>query len=249
MQLVVQNLITDFKRVGKGRKVLILHGWGDSGAGWTQFAQSLAKDFDVVTLDLPGFGNTQPPPAPWGLTDYAEFVAAFIKKSNLEPYAVVGHSNGGAIAIRGMAKGLLTPERLVLLASSGVRGEYNGRTKALRLLTKTGKLLASPLPATVKKHLRSKVYETVGSDMLVAEHLQETFRLVVTDDVRKDAKTIRQPTLLVYGEHDQATPVRYGYILQHAIAGSRLEILPATEHFLHIERAAKAQQLTREFLR
>lgn len=248
MQLIVQDLITDFKRVGTGKIVLILHGWGDKSAGWTAFSQALAKDFDVVSLDLPGFGNTEPPRTPWGLDDYAAFVAAFIRKSNLEPYAIVGHSNGGAIAIRGLAEGLLKPEKLVLLASAGVRGEYKGRTKALRLLTKTGKALATPLPGSVKKQLRSKVYETVGSDMLVAEHLQETFKRVVSDDVRKDAAKITIPTLLVYGDRDEATPVRYGYEFSAAIPGSRLEIVKGAGHFVHLERPEKVQQLVREFL-
>ena len=248
MQLVVQDLITDFKRAGKGKKVLILHGWGDSSAGWVQFSQNLAKHYDVTVLDLPGFGNTQPPRAAWGLDDYASFVAAFTKKANLQPYAVIGHSNGGAIAIRSLSLGLLKPEKLVLLASSGIRGEYNGRNKVLRLATKTGKLLATPLPESIKKKLRRKVYETVGSDMLVAEHLQETFKRVVTDDVRADAKTITQPTLLVYGEKDPATPVRQAYVLRKLIAGSRLEILPGATHFVHLDRAAKVGQLVEGFL-
>src|SRR5690606_38998725 len=118
-------------------------------------------------------------------------------------------SNGGAIAIRGMARGWLSADNLVLLASAGIRGEYKGRVKALRLITKAGKALTTPLPKSVKQRLRKKVYATVGSDMLVAEHLQETFKKVVTDDVREDAARLALPTLLIYGDQDDATPVRY----------------------------------------
>jgi len=70
----------------------------------------------------------------------------------------------------------------------------------------------------------------------VAEHLQETFKKVVTDDVRADAAHLAIPTLLLYGEQDDATPVRYGELFHEAIEGSTLEILPGAGHFVHIDR-------------
>lgn len=249
MRLIVSGLATNFSRIGNGRLVVLLHGWGDSSASWLQFSKQLAAEFDVVALDLPGFGGTEPPKESWGLTDYALFVEAFLLKANLKPYALIGHSNGGAIAIRGISTGALQPEKLVLLASAGIRGEYGGRTKALRLLAKTGKVLATPLPASAKKHLRQNLYEAVGSDMLIAEHLQETFKRVVSDDVRGGATSITQPTLLVYGEEDTATPVRYGKLLHDAIKGSELTIVPGAGHFLQLDKPAEVETLVEDFLR
>lgn len=250
MQLVVHDFLTTYGRVGSGkRQVLILHGWGDSSAGWRQFAAALGKDYDVVSLDLPGFGGTQAPQEPWGLGEYADFVAAFIEKAKLKPYAVIGHSNGGAIAIRGLGQNKFQAEKLVLLASAGIRNEYNGRNKALRLITKAGKAATAPLPQAVRKKIQKKVYTTIGSDMLVVEHMQETFKRVVTDDVREDAAQITVPTLLVYGENDTAAPVRYGELFHEAIDGSTLEILPGVEHFLHLEQPQKVVQLVQDFLR
>lgn len=248
MQVIVNQLATNYQRAGKGKTVLVLHGWGDSSKGWVQFTAQLAKNYDVLSLDLPGFGGTQPPAEPWGLTDYATFVGAFLAKLDLKPYAIVGHSNGGGIAIRGLAQKMLTADKLILLASAGIRGEYKGRNKALRMITKTGKLITKPLPATVKKKLQRKVYDTVGSDMLVAEGLQETFKKVVNDDVRADAHMLKLPTLLLYGTDDKSTPPRYGRQFHEAITGSRLEILPGAEHFVHLEQPAKVIALTEEFL-
>ena len=249
MQLVVDTLLTTYQRVGNGEVILIVHGWGDNSAGWTEFSNRLSANYEVIALDLPGFGGTQAPPEAWDLTAYATFVASFLNKLGVRPYALIGHSNGGAIAIRGISMELFTPEKLVLLASSGVRGEYKGRNKILRLITKFGKLLTMPLPASIKKRLQRKVYKTIGSDMLVAENLQETFKLVVTDDVRADAKHIQVPTLLVYGDKDPATPLKYARALQQAIPNSRLEILPGVEHFVHLEEADQVQQLVEGFLR
>jgi pimeloyl-ACP methyl ester carboxylesterase len=250
MQLVVDSLLTNYRRYGQGnrRAVLILHGWGDSSQGWAEFAQALADKYEVVCLDLPGFGQTQRPAEPWGLDDYAGYVSAFLKKADIKPYAIVSHSNGGAIAIRGLANGALTAKKLVLLSSAGVRSEYKGRTKAIRMVAKAGKLLATPLPEAVKKRMRRKLYTTVGSDMLVVENLQETFKRVVNDDVQQDAARLKLPTLLVYGDQDVSTPPEFGRLLYSKLTDSRLEILPGAEHFVHQDQPQEVRRLVREFL-
>jgi pimeloyl-ACP methyl ester carboxylesterase len=115
------------------------------------------------------------------------------------------------------------------------------------LLAKAGKALTLPLPKSAKQALRKKAYKTIGSDMLVAEHLQETFKRVVTDDVRADAAKLTLPTLLVYGENDDATPVRYGELFHQVIEGSTLEVLPGAGHFVHLDRPDDVLRAIQEF--
>jgi pimeloyl-ACP methyl ester carboxylesterase len=250
MQLVVDSLLTTYRRYGQGKKrtVVVLHGWGDSSQAWQEFAQALAGSYEVVCVDLPGFGQTERPAQPWGLDDYANFVARFLEKAHIQASAIVGHSNGGAIAIRGLARGMLQAEKLVLLSSAGVRSEYKGRKKALRLVAKAGKLMATPLPEALKKRLRRTLYTKVGSDMLVVESLQETFKRVVNDDVQQDAAKLTLPTLLVYGENDVSTPPAFGKLLHERIAGSRLEYLAGAEHFVHQDKPAEVERLIKAFL-
>ena len=250
MQVLVNKLMTTYDRRGKGKTVVCLHGWGDSRQTFAALATTLSDAYDVIVLDLPGFGKTDRPKTAWDLHDYAEFVRDFLKKIGVKKtYAIVGHSNGGGIAIRGLANGDLSAEKLVLLASAGIRGEYRGRGKLLRLMTKTGKVLTKPLPKNAKKRLRKAVYESIGSDMLVAEHMQETFKKIVADDVQDDAPKLKLPVLLVYGENDTATPPRYGDRFQALIPKAKLEILHDTGHFVHHEQPDKVASLTVEFLR
>lgn len=250
MQVVVNSLLTTYQKLGEDHKptLLIIHGWGDSSAGWLAFGKQLAWHYQIVIVDLPGFGRTDMPTDVWGLDDYAAFVAAFMKKIKLKPTAIIGHSNGGAIAIRGLAQGTLHTEKLILLASAGVRSEYKGRKRVLRIVAKTGKALVMPLPNSIKQRLRRKLYTTVGSDMLVAEHLQETFKRVVGDDVQADAAALDLPVLLVYGQNDVATPSSYGRLLHERIDGSTLEIIGDAEHFLHIDQPKKVLKAVEEFL-
>lgn len=247
-QVVVDGLLTNYTSSGKGDVVLLLHGWGDTSRTFASLAEILSGNHQVIALDLPGFGNTEASKEAWGLDDYASFVAHFLQKIAANPTVVVGHSNGGAIAIRAVATHKLQPKKLVLLAASGIRGEYKGRNIALRLVAKTGKLLASPLPKRVKKRLQHKLYTTVGSDMLVAEHLQETFKKVVTDDVRADAEHITIPTVLIYGDEDEATPVRYAEEFNARLKNATLHVIPGAAHFVHHEAKDKVNSLVKEFI-
>lgn len=250
MQVIVDSLLTHYETHGKGKLVLLLHGWGDTAAGLRGLQTELAKKHKVIALDLPGFGGSQAPETAWGLDDYAYFVDHFLAKIEAKKLkAILGHSNGGAIAIRGMARGWLSADKLVLLASAGIRGEYKGRVKALRMITKAGKALTAPLPKSVKEKLRGKVYKTVGSDMLVAEHLQETFKKVVTDDVRVDALHLTLPTLIVYGDKDESTPLRYGKMFHEAIKGSQLEVIAGAGHFVHTDEPEKVTKAIKGFLK
>ena len=250
MQVIVDGLLTDYHVSGRGKTVVLLHGWGDRAAGLRTIQTALAASYKVVALDLPGFGKTVAPPKAWGLTDYALFVARFLQKIDVESvYAFIGHSNGGGIAIRGLGRHILQADKLVLLASAGIRGTYNARNKTLRLVVKAGKVLTLPLPAPIKRRLRRTVYSSMGSDMLVAEHLQETFKKIVADDVRADAALLNMPALLLYGEDDQQTPVQYGELFHECIQDSTLEILPGAGHFLYLDRPEEVMSAIREFLR
>jgi pimeloyl-ACP methyl ester carboxylesterase len=162
--------------------------------------------------------------------------------------AVIAHSNGGGIALRGLSQDILSADKLLLIASAGIRNQYNGRSRALRILTKTGKVLSMPLPTSVKSRLRRRVYDAVGSDMLVAEHMQATFKKIVSDDVQADADVIDVPTLLIYGQNDTAAPVTYGRIFHEHLSNSTLEIIPDAEHFLHTQNTGAMLKLIEEFL-
>ncbi len=250
MQVVVDGLLTNYVREGKGRVVIILHGWGDNSTSWLKLSKDLSKTFDVVVPDLPGFGGTQSPTTTWGLNNYASFVEAFLKKIKAEQvYCLIGHSNGGAIAIRGVGQKIINPEKLVLLSSAGVRGERKGYLKGLKYAAKAGKFLTTPLPETTKKRLRDKAYKSIGSDMLVNDKLQETFKKIVSDDVKPDAKIIELPTLIVYGEDDQQTPIRYGELFHELIDHSTFEVLTGAGHFIQLDRPTEVRAAIEGFIK
>ena len=80
MQVVVDSLLTNYNRTGTGKTIVVLHGWGDNIVGIAPFLKGLSDHYDVVAMDVPGFGGTQAPETSWGLDEYAQFVQSFITK-------------------------------------------------------------------------------------------------------------------------------------------------------------------------
>lgn len=234
MQVMVNGLLTHYETAGKGPLVLVLHGWGDDSLGWQRVQKYLSRSYKVIVPDLPGFGGTEAPKEAWGLDEYAAFIQSFLTKIDAgKPDVILAHSNGGAVAVRALASRKLQAKTLVLLASAGIRAEYKGKKKVLRIAAKAGKTFLLPLPGKVKDRVRRKAYSTIGSDMFVAEHLQETFKKVVTDDIQHDAPAVSARTLLIYGGHDTATPVRYGQKLAKLMPDATLKVVANAGHFVH----------------
>ncbi len=246
MQVVVNNLLTNYQIHGTGSKTLLfLHGWADT----SQTFDSLIKNLNckTITLDLPGFGGTQTPPQAWHLQDYAQFVADFLAKIDVEPTVIIGHSNGGSIAIYGTAHAILKPTQLVLIASAGIR-ERSAKKTALRLLAKPAKTALRFAPPHTQKRVKNKLYSAIGSDYLVAEHMQDTFRNIVGQDVQVDAGKIKIPVCLVYGEDDIATPLSYGKVFNALMRNSTLNSIPLSGHFVHQEQAVKVATYIKDFV-
>lgn len=248
MQLIVDDLAITYERRGKGRLLLLLHGWGDDHHTFKLLAKQLSANYEVLILDLPGFGTSQAPSEVWNLDNYTEFLSSFLKKLQLKPYAIIGHSNGGALAIRGLAENVLTANKLILLASAGIRSTQKAKRLATKVVAKTGKATTFWLPSQTRQQLRRKLYGTVGSDMLVAPHLEETFKLTVHQDLQADATKLNLPTLIINADDDPAIPLRDGELFAKLIKGSKLKVLNSSSHFIHQDQTDQILKLIKEFL-
>jgi len=250
MQIVVDKLLTQYELSGKGKLVLLLHGWGDDHRTFNGLRAKLATKYQALALDLPGFGGTQRPDGVWDLDDYARFVKRTLTKLELDqPYAVIGHSNGGALAIRAFSLGLLKPRKLVLLAAAGVRTNNRAKRFFIKLVAKTGDVATIWLPERYRQNLRKSLYGVAGSDVLVVPELEDTFKKTVRQDVQADAVVIDVPTLLIYAADDDAIPLADGRQYHSLIKNSRLEVLADAGHFVHHDQPEPVAKLVEEFLK
>lgn len=249
MQVVVDGLLTNYEISGKGKIILFLHGWGDNLETFRQLVQKLSNNYRVVSLDLPGFGKTETPNDSYDLEKFSMFVKNFlVKTSNDQIYAIIGHSNGGAIAIKGTSNNIIECSKLVLLASSGIRNQNNNTKKLTRIIFKIAKQFTKILPIHLQDKLKRKAYKTVGSEMFVAENMQETFKSVVSEDLVEQADKISADTMLIYGSKDEATPVEYGKLLNSKIKYSKLNIISGAGHFVHHDEPEEVENIIKTFL-
>ncbi len=87
MQVLIDDLVVHYERIGSGLVLILVHGWADSLSGFYEMQRSLGKDYDVIALDLPGFGQSSQPSKAWTLNDYAKCLSKFSVKLKVDTYA------------------------------------------------------------------------------------------------------------------------------------------------------------------
>jgi len=249
MRVVVDDIVVEYTDEGAGPVVLFLHGWKDSLHTFDRISRELSKDFRVIRVDLPGFGHSGEPKDTWQVGNYADLVAHFIGKLGLQVHALVGHSFGGRISIKGIGEGVLSSDKLVLISAAGLARRRTWRNGVLSIIAKIGKALTSIPPLNIRKaELRRWLYGVIGSDYFSAGALKDTFVAVVSEDLTPLAPRIHIPTLIIWGAHDQTTPLEQAHKIHACIQNSRLEVIDTAGHFVHSEEPARVAELIRSFL-
>lgn len=251
MQAIIQNLSVRYTDSGQGRVLLFLHGWGASGADFDELMARFEPDYRVVSVDFPGFGGSEQPREDWYVGDYTVFVAKLLKKLDIErPYAIVGHSFGGRVAIKGIATNVLMADKLVLIGAAGVKHSDSTKNKAIKAIAKMGKAaLSLPGLSKVSSRAQKKLYTAVGSqDYLQSGAMKRIFLNTIDEDLSDYAHKITIPTLLVWGSEDDQAPLADGKFYHSQIAASQLKVAASAGHFVHHDEPIQVSRWVREFL-
>jgi pimeloyl-ACP methyl ester carboxylesterase len=98
-EILFRNAPVHFSDKGKGRVIVLLHGFLESLEIFDEFSNALAKNFRVVSIDLPGHGKSDCIGYVHSMELMAESVKAVMDHLNLRKYILVGHSMGGYVAL------------------------------------------------------------------------------------------------------------------------------------------------------
>ena len=237
MKIIVDDLLVNYQDDGKGKIVLMLHGWGADLSTFDNLAEQLQEQFRVIRLDLPGFGGSDKPRTAWSVGDYSHFTYKFLDKLNIGSfYTVIAHSFGGRVAIKGAATSELEPEKIVLMGSAGVKPAMTVKRTFYKIIAKIGRVITSfPGLSKLRPALRRRLYGSVNAtDYLeTSSVMRRVFLNVINEDLKQYAADINCPTLLVWGEQDSSTPLKDGKILHDLIKDSKLKVIPAAGHFVY----------------
>lgn len=207
------------------------HGWGQNHHAFMPLAESLGKLGTHRILDLPGFGSSSRPDEDWSTEDYADAIAEHIKSSASEPVIWAGHSFGCRVGIRLASKYPDLVKGLILIAGAGLkRKRHPLKSLYFKLRIYTYKFLKNiivPLGLS-QDWLQSKFG---SSDYKNAGAMRGIFLKTISEDLTDNAKHVKCPTLLIYGEHDGETPPEFGERYNKYIENSKLFILSGLDHY------------------
>jgi len=212
--------------------ILMLHGWGQTLEIMAPLGEKLARNRPVYLIDLPGFGGTPWLGKDWGTYDYAKYLIGYLNTIGISEISLLGHSFGGRISLQLASH---WPDRIrdvVLVSSAGLplirTPVQRMRVNAIRLMGKLFSIVPSNLGEALGRWHRNRFG---SSDYKNAGVLRNTLIKTVTEDQTENASRIKKPTLLLWGELDNETPVNMAERLHELIAGSTLEVLPGRNHY------------------
>lgn len=208
-------------------KIIILHGWVYTTEKWQSFTQHL--DSLQIAWEMPEIpGLTGKLEKPLFLEDYVDWLGELLSKKN-EKIVLLGHSNGGRIALAYAAKHPQVLNRLVLLDSAGIKDKKIKaiiKTSLAKLIAKLGKTITRS--EKIKKFFYSFIRERDYYE--ASPIMKETMKNLISVDLTEKLGLIKTPTTIIWGAKDRSTPLYQGKLMNDKIKNSKLFILPAANH-------------------
>ena len=221
------------------KKVIILHGWTKALDKWQEFIKELEKK--EVEYEFPKIpGLTESLNKVWDLNDYIKWLQNIVDKEK-DKVILIGHSNGGRIAVNFAIRYPERISKLILIDSAGIY--HNELPLALKrvifkTLAKFGRVLKG------SSVLKNVFYKVVGeTDYKNAnQNMKQTMINLISTDLKPILSQIKTPTLIIWGREDNTTPLSDGKIMNDLIKNSKLEIIDKARHspmFTHPKQVAE----------
>ena len=243
---------------GTGMPVVLIHGFAENLCLWQGLVPSLAENYQVIALDLPGFGQSPALPPPFTLDQVAEKVHQHLQKIyHLNQYVVLGHSLGGYISL---ALAELFPQNIAglgLINSTAYAdsAEKKGlRDKTVAFINKNGPafFLESFVPNLFAEGNRQKLANEIAMVLamgknLTAATLTSYMQAMRNRPDRSGVLPTRETVFIAGGLHDQHVPYKdvekliallqkpnHGHIYQNVAHMSMMEAKNALKNDLLI---------------
>lgn len=240
MKIKIKDIDINYIQYGEGKDVVLLHGWCQNIAMMQPLGDKLQKKHRITILDLPGFGESSEPQTELNIYDYNEILEIFLQKLNIVNPIIMGHSFGGRISIIYASKNEV--EKLVLFGSPCIRKEQKTslKLKALRTLKKVPGL--NKLENFAKKHIGSRDYKNAS------EIMRKILVNTINQDLSNEAKLIKCPTLLIWGDNDDEAPLEEAKELETIMKDAGLIVFPNSTHYAYLENLNQVIRILKEFL-
>lgn len=245
----------NYTRFGSGPTLVLVHGFLGGTGYWRPQQTSLRRVFDVIAVDMPGFGGSARVPAPKTISGYAGALFDLMDALGIEHFALLGFSMGGMIAQQAV---LDRPERItkLVLYGSSSTGELPHRFESWAASAE--RMKREGVEATADRTVVSwfvdgendPYYEICREACRGANEnaCQIVMHAIQGWSARDRLSEIGIPTLVIVGDKDRSTRVSDSLPLWEGIPGAQLCVLPGCAHGAHMEKPALFNRLIEEFL-
>lgn len=235
------NIYYKYSDIGKDFTIVLLHGWGQNISMMEPIGKFYYDYFNILEIDLPGFGKSDEPNYVWSVFDYAKAINILIKKLKIKEVIMIGHSFGGKIALAYASK--YKTYKLICFASPycSEMTKLSFKTKIYKKLKKINML--KPLAKLMSKKIGSTDYK--NASMIMRGVLVKSINIDMIDDIKK----INCPTLLIWGDKDTAVPLKRAYELNNLIHDSAVIVYKEKTHYAYLEELDKTIKILDSFFK
>jgi pimeloyl-ACP methyl ester carboxylesterase len=245
-----------FTEHGSGPPLLLVHGLMVTGEMFGPVIEHLAIRHRVIFPDLRGHGRSRGLPPPYSAAQLAYDLARLLDHLGIDSTAVLGYSQGGAIAQQLALDYPQRCDRLVLVCTyafnmATLRERVEGHLFPLLVKVFGIKRMAKVVFSLGAKHLSEERADWLADIMADQDQklMVSAWKQAMTFDSRPRLAEIRCPTLVVAASNDQAVPIHHAKMLRDGINGSQLVMIDGADHALIWTHSGELVRVTDEFLR
>ena len=236
-----RNIDINYVRYGNinNQTVVLLHGWGQNIEMMKPVGDSLT-DNDVIIIDLPGHGKSEEPKEVWSLNDFVDMIHELLNSLNVQNPILIGHSFGGKLSLLYAS---MYPVKKLVLFGSPFKVKKNPNSLKVKTLKKLKTLPGlNKLAETMKKHMGSTDYRNASPIM------RQIMTLHVNTDITDLVSKIKCPTLIIWGDRDEAVPIEDAYELESLIPDSAVIKYEGCTHYAYLERLNQTISIMNNFI-
>lgn len=218
---------------GVGKPLLMLHGYLSQKESFA-YQIEFFKDFRrVIVPDMVGF-NGSSMPYPYSLADYAKDISNLLEEVG-ESLDVIAHSFGARVLFKLLPNKFV--DKVVLTGSAGIKPKFSLKKKLGIYRYK----LRKKLGLDVSK-FGSADYKALSPVM------KKSFVMIVNERLEDKIASVKNKTLIIFGENDRETPLYMAKKQNKLIENSELIILKNAGHFAFIDQKIQFNYIVKEFL-
>ena len=249
--------ILHYEDYGRGKPVILLHGWLGSWGLWQETMTYLGQYYRTYALDFWGFGESGAQRETYQVVDFISLVEQFMDKLGIVSAPLVGHSMGGTVSLGTALRFPNRAEKVTIIGSP-----VDGASLALPLKFAGFRLTASALftffplfrlaMRAASPHIcRDPRFPDMMDSDLSKTNL-ESFLVSIASlrktDLRANIAQIQVPVMGMFGDRDNIVNPQEWKTLQQGLPNARIERFPEAGHFIMLDEPRKFMLTLRDFL-